>query len=83
MSTHSVTTQQDRQRQDLIVHRFYIKAVEVLTEARLTHDGFQSERQSGARTEDQKDTSERGKKEVRIDKWVNNESPYQRRLTFR
>ena len=69
MSTHSISPQQDQQRQDQIVHRFYIKTVEVLTEARLSI-GNPNERRSSGRDEDTNNGAVKGKKEPRIDKWV-------------
>lgn len=69
MSTHSISPQQDQQRQDQIVHRFYIKTVEVLTEARLSIAG-NNERRSSGREDGGTGVAGKGKKEPRIDKWV-------------
>jgi hypothetical protein len=70
MSTHSISPQQDQQRQDQIVHRFYIKTVEVLVEPRLSNvtggSGGRVEHKTSGRLE----TGEESKKEPRIDKWA-------------
>jgi hypothetical protein len=77
MSTHSISPQQDQQRQDQIVHRFYIKTVEVLIEARLANvnGGDATERKVSVQTEDghlvgATSPVSKSKKELRIDKWV-------------
>lgn len=77
MSTHSISPQQDQQRQDQIIHRFYIKTVEVLIEARLANvnGGNTTERKASGQTEDGQMVGAANpigtsKRELRIDKWV-------------
>jgi len=86
MSTHSISPQQDQQRQDQIVHRFYIKTVEVLIEARLAsvNGSDATERKISGQTEDGRllggaSSVGKSKKELRIDKWV---SRFERYLTL-
>jgi hypothetical protein len=83
MSTHSISPQQDQQRQDQIVHRFYIKTVEVLIEARLANvTGVDAtERRQSGQAEDSHlagavGSTGKGKKEFRIDKWVSHSEHY-------
>ncbi len=65
MSQSATPPQDPNNRQDQIVHRFYLKTVGVLVDGRLTHHGGDSVGASG------KGKSREGNgKEVRIDKWV-------------
>lgn len=56
------------------MHRFYIKTVQVLTDARLTldvaNDAFTQDRARGEGSHRGHDGRSNGKKERRLDKWV-------------
>lgn len=69
-ASSSNTQQQDTARQDQIIHRFYIKTVEILTDARLTELGKVDTAGDAGQHEVQEAEAEE-QQQRKVDKWFN------------